>query len=289
MPRRLVLSALLLICALPWWLAAQTGPTLLHREPSMFGEVLVFEENGQRCLNFDSMTTLSRQTCMSLQTPQALLFAYVRMMVSALYVRPAPRSILIVGLGGATLQKTLAQLLPEAVIDSVEIDPAVAKVATAYFGYQQGPKQRLFIDDGRAYIEQAQRAGKQYDMVMLDAFDVDYIPRHLTTLEFLSAVKAILTPEGIVAANTFTSSRLYEQESATYAAVFGPYFNLRHNNRVIIAARGDLPSQAEIAQRADQWEARFSPLGIQKSRMLPRFSEYGPAIADEAAILRDAP
>src|SRR3546814_18959552 len=108
-------------------------------------------------MNFNSMVDFGRQTCMDLKQPGNLVFSYTRMMIGSLYAKPDPKTILIVGLGGATLQKTLARLLPDAVIDTVEIDPAVGNVAQAYFCYQPGPRQRLFVEDGRAYIERAHR------------------------------------------------------------------------------------------------------------------------------------
>ncbi|MGS1106714.1 spermidine synthase [Achromobacter anxifer] len=262
------------------------GPQLIHSEDSQFGKLLVFEENGERCMNFNSMHDVGRQTCMSLEHPGQLVFSYTRMMMTALYINPKPRNILIVGLGGATLQKTLAALLPDTVIDTVEIDPAVGKVAASYFGYQQGPRQRLFVEDGRAYIERAHRDGQQYDMVMLDAFDVDYIPEHLMTLEFLRHVRGILAPGGVAVANTFTNSQLYERESATYAAVFGEFFNLQTGNRVIVAVNGELPGRDELARNAEALDAVLGPLGVNAKEALDLYSRRQ-AIPDEAPVLRD--
>src|SRR5690606_9245687 len=71
--------ALLLASPAPY---AQAEPQLLHTEPSQFGKILVFEENGERCLNFNSMVDFGRQTCMSLAEPDTLVFRYTRMMVS---------------------------------------------------------------------------------------------------------------------------------------------------------------------------------------------------------------
>ncbi|MCD0505129.1 spermidine synthase [Bordetella petrii] len=278
---------LLLGCVLLYMGVAHAQPRLLHTEPSQFGKILVFEENGERCLNFNSMVDFGRQTCLDLDQPDQLVFSYTRMMASALFAKPDPRAILIVGLGGATLQKTLAKLLPDATIDTVEIDPAVAKVARDYFGYQPGPRQRLFVDDGRAYIEQAHRDGRQYDMVMLDAFDVDYIPRHLMTIEFLEHVRGILAPAGIVVANTFTNSKLYEQESATYAAVFGDFFNLRQGNRVIVAGRGTLPDDGTLARNAAALARPFGKLGVDTELAVGWFSRYQ-AGAAQPQVLRDA-
>jgi len=267
-------------------LSLQAEPLLLHSEPSPFGKVLVFEDNGERCLNFNSMTDLGRQTCMDLQEPDDLVFSYTRMMISALFVNPAPQRILIVGLGGATLQKTLATLLPEAIIDTVEIDPAVARVAENYFDYRPGPRQRLFVEDGRAYIENAHRQGQQYDIVMLDAFDVDYVPEHLMTVEFLEHVKGILAQDGIVVANTFTNSDLYERESATYTHVFGSFFNLRQGNRVIVAARDALPGLDTIQSNANAWKAQLEPLAVDVEQELDRYKQ--PQSTDTSKPLRDA-
>lgn len=283
---RLTASIIIGYTALLLSLPAQAEPQLLHSEPSSFGNVLIFEDNGERCLNFNSMTDWGRQTCMDLQQPDALVFSYTRMMVSALFAQPNPQRILIVGLGGASLQKALAGILPDTTIDTVEIDPAVARMAERYFDYQPGPRQRLFIEDGRTFIENAHRTGQQYDIVMLDAFDVDYVPAHLMTVEFLEHVKAILTDNGIVVANTFTNSELYARESATYAQVFGPFFNLRDGNRVIVAARGPLPDQETLSRNAQAWADRLAPFSINIEQERNRYREI--LRQETAEILRDA-
>lgn len=262
-------SVILITCCLS---GTRAATRLIHTEPSDFAPVLVFEEYGQRCMNFNTIEDNGRQTCFDLEEPDKMVFAYTRMMTSALFVKPDPANILIVGLGGATMQRALRKILPETTIDSVEIDPAVARVAERYFGYKQGPRQRLFIEDGRAFVERARREGRQYDMVMLDAFDVDYIPPHLLTRQFLEEVRAILSPDGVLVANTFTRSRMYDQESATYAAVFGGFFNLRAGNRVIIASRKPLPDHAHLASNATALADTLAPFGIDVERELQRFS-----------------
>ena len=40
------------------------------------------------------------------------MFEYTQMMLGALLLEPDPRSILIIGLGGGTLPRTLGKLLP---------------------------------------------------------------------------------------------------------------------------------------------------------------------------------
>ncbi|NYT80806.1 fused MFS/spermidine synthase [Alcaligenaceae bacterium] len=252
-----------------------SGARLLHTEPSEFAPVLVFEEFGERCMNFNTIKDYGRQTCMQIDDPDRMVFAYTRMMTSALFVKPDPARVLFVGLGGATLPKAFAKILPDATIDTVEIDPAVLRVAERFFGYEQGPRQRVFLEDGRAFVERAHREGRRYDMIMLDAFDVDYIPAHLLTREFLEHVRAILSEDGVLVSNSFTASRMYERESATYAAVFGDFFNLRSGiagNRVIIATKAALPDDAVLARNAKSLADKLKPFGIEADEALGRYN-----------------
>ncbi|GAA5233956.1 spermidine synthase [Verticiella sediminum] len=245
---------------------------MIHVEPSAFSPIVVYEENGERCMTFGSVRAAGRQTCVDIDAPSRMVFAYTRMMMSALFIEPAPARVLIVGLGGGTLPRALAETLPDAAIDTVEIDPAVLNVARAQFGYATDERQRVFIEDGRKYVQDAARRGERYDLVVLDAFDVNYIPPHLLTREFLEEVRGLLTPGGVLAANTFTASRLYQQESATYAAVFGGFFNLRSNNRVILAVNGELPDDATLRANAERLAPRLARYGVDIEAQLRMFS-----------------
>lgn len=284
-----VLGLVLAACAAglaTYSLYTASAPRIIHTEPSRFSPVLVIEEYGERCLNFSETKGGGRQTCFDLSEPDKMVFAYTRMMTSALFLNPKPEKILIVGLGGATIPLALEKILPDAVIDTVEIDPSVARVAEGYFGYKQGPRQRLFLEDGRAFVERARAEGRQYDMVMLDAFDVDYIPPHLLTREFLQHVYAILSPNGVLVANTFTNSHMYDQESATYADVFDDFFNLRAGNRVIIAARGKLPDDQTLERNATALAGTLAPFGIDVRQAVERFSRERDW-DENAAVLTD--
>lgn len=276
----LLLVAALAACAAWLLLPATAGQRLVHVEPSTFAPVLVVEENGQRCMTFSSLEDAGRQSCQLLDNPDALVFAYTRMMMAGLFVNPSPRRILMIGLGGGTLPMALGTLLPQAGIDSVEIDPAVLAVAERFFGYRTGPRQHVAIGDGRAFVEGAVAQGSQYDMVLLDAFDVDYIPPRLMTVEFFQMVRQLLAPGGVFVANSFTLSRHYERESATYAAVFGEFFNLRSSmegNRVVIAAVDALPGDDALAQNMQTLAAPLQRYGVDARAELERFTRSGPA------------
>jgi spermidine synthase len=178
----------------------------------------------------------------------------------------------MLGLGGGTLPLALDELFPDVAQDVVEIDPAVTRVAREYFGFAPSERVRIIEQDGRVYVKRAAQRGERYDLVMLDAFNGEYIPEHLMTREFLEEVRSLLADGGVLVANTFSISALYDAESATYAAVFAPFFNLKPNdsgNRVIIARQGPLPTPAELASRAAALGPRLEPYGITFDELLP--------------------
>jgi len=251
--------------------ASALAQNIIHTERSLYRNIVISEESGERCMKFSRLYRGSRQSCQLLSDPDRLLFPYTRMMMGSLYLAPRPQQILIIGLGGGTLPSALAKVLPGSDIDVVEIDPAVVRVAGTYFSFKPGARTHVHEEDGRVFVKRAMRSGKTYDLVMLDAFEQDYIPEHLLTREFLEEVKSVLKPDGVLAANTFSASRLYAHESATYAAVFGSFYNLKGSNRVILLRRNGLPPMDELQRNAAAVEASLQPLGMASGDLLPMF------------------
>jgi spermidine synthase len=243
----------------------------VYRKRSLYRDILIHESGGQRCMKF-GIHDAGRQSCISLSNPDRLVFEYTRMLLGALYLNPNPQRILVIGLGGGSVPGALQAMLPEASIDCVEIDPAVAEVAAEFFDFKPARNTKLHFQDGRVFVKRAVQRRATYDLIILDAFDHMYVPEHLLTKEFLREVRALLSTDGVVAANTFSTSRLYDSESATYSAVFGRYFNLKSDNRVILASAGSLPSREILRTNADAIEAQLRPLGTGRASLLPMFS-----------------
>ncbi len=268
MKKFLLLLPLALLLAAP---AARAQ--LVHSEKSLYREVLVYEENGERCMCFTRQCRIGRQSCIFLSDPHRFALNYTRMMLGGmLFTGPAPQRVLIVGLGGGSIPKALREILPQAQIDVAEIDPAVTRVARRFFGFKEDPKMKVIELDGRVYVKRAIRSGVKYDAILLDAFDHEYIPEHLLTREFLAEVKSLLTPQGVVVGNTFSSSKLYDHESTTYADVFGTFFNLKAANRVIVARPAGLPDEASLRARAQEYEKVLSTFGVDAQSVLPMFT-----------------
>ena len=264
-----------------------TAQTLVHSEKSLYREVLVYEERGERCMCFTRMCRIGRQSCINLQDPHRFALNYTRMMMAGtLFMGPAPKRVLIVGLGGGSIPMALAEVLPDTQIDVVEIDPAVTRVAKKFFGFKDGPKMRVIEMDGRVYVKRAIREGTKYDTILLDAFDHEYIPEHLLTREFLEEVESLLTPQGVLVGNTFSSSKLYDHESTTYASVFKTFFNLKRENRVVVARPAGLPSAGAIREKALEYELVLRGFGVDSLSVLPLFTTR-PDWDTKARVLTD--
>lgn len=181
----------------------------------------------------------TRQSCFLIKSPETLVFSYAQFIMAGFtQVKQPVQRILIIGLGGGTLPMTLEKLYPDARIDSVEIDPAVVSVAKDWFDYRESEKQTVTIIDGRVFVKRQILKKVRYDVIILDAFNGDYIPEHMMTREYFEELKQILAPDGLLMANTFSTNRLYHHESVTYQHVFGPYYHLhsdRSGNRIIYA------------------------------------------------------
>ena len=247
---------------------------LLHQERSLYRNIFVTQTGDERCMLFRWPRPLGRESCKLLHEPEKLIFDYTQMMLSGLYLNPNPKRILIIGEGGGTIPTALQQMFPDTQIDLVELDKAVDGVARSYFDFKPGPNTHVFIEDGRVYVRRAVAQKPNYDMVLLDAFDADYIPEHMLTKEFLEEVRAIMVPRGVIVANTFSDSALYDHESATYRAVFGTFFNLKLANRIIVGRVGGLSADdlATARKNAQLLEAQFKRRGTDSDFLLPLFS-----------------
>ena len=224
---------------------------IIHVEKSVYRDLYVTELERRQCIAFQISIL---ESCRYLDEPNRSYFEYIRLIVAALPWALPPQNILIVGLGGGTIPMLLGEVYPDAMIEVVELDAAMLKVAKSYFGFTTSERMQVTISDGRVAIKRALRKGKTYDLVILDAFDESYIPPHMLTKEFLGEIKNILKPKGVVVSHTFSGSDLYDYESVTYEHVFGAFWSLApqgSGNRIIVAGQNISASETERWGRVD--------------------------------------
>ena len=262
----LAMSIVLLTCLLLYFsVVEQTVAETIHQERSIYRDIMVVQNGYRRCLVFNVHRGDRNQTCVEVNDRDRLVFSYTRMSFAGLLLQPQPETILVAGLGGGSIPMTLNNLFPEAKIDVVEIDQAVVNVAKEYFFFEENDNMKVTVKDARVFVKRAALRGRKYDYIVLDAFGGDYIPEHLLTREFLGEVKTIMAVDGVLVANTFSTSRFYDHESVTYQDVFNEFFNFKlptSGNRIIITQVSSLPPRGELISRAQNAADRLKKYGV---------------------------
>jgi spermidine synthase len=110
-------------------------------------------------------------------------------------LQPNIKKALIVGQGAGHMAKALHNLYGIET-DTLEIDPAVAKAAVDYFGFK--PTGKAIVGDARYEIR---RLTGKYDLIIHDCFTGGTEPAHLLTVETLTQLRELLSPQGILALN----------------------------------------------------------------------------------------
>jgi spermidine synthase len=214
------LSPFVLLFAATVFCAQAPKSELIYDRKSEFNHIQVRRDSdGLVSLVFADSPRPATQTALYPERPHELMLPYARAMSSAFLVQPKPKDVLIIGLGGGALPSFLRRHFPDTRVTVVELDPQVIDVARRFFGFKEDDKVRAVAGDGRKFIE---TTDQKYDLIMLDAYGPDSIPRALATREFLQAVKRRLAEGGIVAANVPgpTTNDLYDRMLKTYEAVF---------------------------------------------------------------------
>ena len=258
-----ILLALLLQIA-----AARASDSVLYEKTSDYGTVVITDEgNNMRALRFGRNGV--RQSLVKLDDPEYLGLFYVPVALTGIALSAEPRRFLVVGLGGGTLPAFLRKHYPDADIDAVDINPEVAFAAKNYLGFREDKRMRIHIADGRKFIEAVQQP---YDVIFLDAFGADAVPAHLTTKEFLTAVRRAVRTDGVVISNIwFTATRpSYDSMVHTYQQTFGEIHVLRvsgTSNRILYSLPRSQPlGRAELMGLAQKLAAaknfRFNPVTL---------------------------
>jgi spermidine synthase len=203
-----ILLCAILLCACPLT-GSSAAARVAYETTSPYHHIRVLDDGHFRTLCFDD----ALETSMSIQNPLTGHFEYTEYFHLAWLWNTNISSVLIVGLGGGSAQRSFEHYYPQVKIESVEIDPAVLQVAKDYFNFRESDRQRVHLQDGRMFLR---RTASQYDVILLDAYVQgrygSSLPQHLATQEFFRIVRDHLTTNGIVAYNVIGSTRGWHAE-----------------------------------------------------------------------------
>ena len=259
----LVMTALLGFDVLSGSTSIRPGPVagsipsrLLHEEESRYNYIAVREAGGERWLKLNEGNGIH-----SVWHPDRVLshgiwdYFLLAPWFAVEPVDPATARVLVIGLAAGTVSSLWTDVYGPAPITGVELDPAILEVGREWFAMDR-PNLAAVAADGRQWLFR-QPESRKWDVVLVDAYRVPYIPFHLTTVEWFELVDAHLAPNGVVAVNvgrTETDLSLVTAMVTTMSEVWASVFVLEEpvpegvlGNVLVVGMRG----QSGIEEFAD--------------------------------------
>jgi len=174
------------------------GTIVCHRR-DQYGEMIVADSGATRSLYFGDGIL---QSSIRLDQPGSIIEDYNQSIMSCLLFLKDPRSVLLIGLGGCSLVHFLLRSFPDCVVDVVEIRKQVIDLAYEYFLLPKwNPNLRIFNAAGEDFIRQQAEGNRNYDLIIVDAFDDDGPAAALSETPFLTACRQQLKEDGICVMN----------------------------------------------------------------------------------------
>ena len=267
--------------------------TVLYEKQSSYHYIRVIESGTVRTMTFRRRGFDRNQSSMDISDPLRPCLPYYPLMFSGYLFVPKPKRILIVGMGAGILSRWSAHYFPEAIVESIELDPDVVEVAKKFFGFEEGERQRVFIRDARVQIKVLQNQREKYDLIMLDAFRGGYVPFQLTTKEFFEECREILSPQGALVVNLKPGWVIYQYQRRTLASVFPEQypFGGPSGDEVVVALSPDaeaspLPRDKDDLLAAAKRLQEERTLSFQLSDVVLQFNR-GPHFPAKGIIFTD--
>ncbi|KKU30415.1 MAG: hypothetical protein UX44_C0023G0007 [candidate division WWE3 bacterium GW2011_GWA1_46_21] len=119
-------------------------------------------------------------------------------------------SVMVLGLGGGTVAHLISKAFPQAIIVSVEIDPAMVDIANRFFGVDKIPNHRVIVDDAcRVVVDPDEFELKEstFDALIVDIFCGQTYPDLGDSGNFVSRAVKLVKSGGLVIFN-----RIYLEE-----------------------------------------------------------------------------
>jgi spermidine synthase len=272
---------------------ACASASMIFETTSPYHHVRVTEDEGMRILRFDDAT----ETRMSIQDPLKGHFEYTEFFHLSWLWNTNLSKVLMVGLGGASAQRSFEHYYPRVTVESVEIDPVVVQVARNYFQYQESDRQKIHTEDGRVFLR---RSTGRYDLIILDAYVSgrygSSIPQHLATREFFELVRDHLSTNGIVAYNVIGTlsdwhadivGALYRTLKSVFPQVY--LFPAKSSlNVVLLATRAGVKADLNALRQRANLLVQTKQVNLPGFReRLESFQPLPPASAARSPVLTD--
>ena len=248
--------------------AAGLGPVtfdhrgdVVYQTQTAYQELEVIDNGDVRTLYLDG----ARHSAMDLEDPDRHVFEYTRYFHLPMLMVDDPdevENVLFIGGGGYTGPKDFERKY-DVNVDVAELDPAVTDAAKEYFRLEESENLTAHTEDGRIFL---QETDKTYDVIVLDAYQKDQVPIHLTQLGFMELAEERLDEDGVLLANVIAApsgsgSAFYRAQYKTIDEAFASTYSFRTSswesvqNIEVVATNAETNfTEADLAARNDQRE-----------------------------------
>lgn len=194
------------------------------------------------------------QSAMRIDAPDDLALAYTRAMMGVLLFNPAPRDVLMIGLGGGSLAKFFYHRIASSRVVALEVDVRVVAAAHRLFELPLGRRRlKVTVGDGACYV---QKHPNSADIIMLDAFVNHRQAPSVRTAAFYDNARAALKNDGVLVINFMTDdpglNAYMRRLSRTFRGRIACLRAIGEDNVIVFAFRDDpgVITPASLAGRA---------------------------------------
>ncbi len=119
-----------------------------------------------------------------------------------------PEAALILGMGGGTIAALLTRRFGPLPIVGVEHDPHIVRLARETFGMGELPHVQIVTEDAISFVRQCRAT---FDLICVDLYTGGKLSHGVLNASFLRAVSALLSRDGTITINLWSSAYLPDQ------------------------------------------------------------------------------
>lgn len=207
---------------------------IIHFVADEYGKILVIDDGEYRFLNFNSPF---EQSCMSTRFPFQLIHQYTQYMLLVLAFID-PQRVVLLGLGGGSLLRSLHYMLPGCIFNIVELRKKVVDVAIEYFHIPLDVRVEITVNNALDSIDQWR--SNSADIIFSDMYDAYHMVENQVQRPFLEQCSRILTHRGWLVINLHRlpddRGSFFEMLNETFPTV---YWSANPANTILFASNSE--------------------------------------------------
>lgn len=186
--------------------------TLYSTESEYNGHIDVLQVGKTRKIKVDNI-----DQSLNWDAPSARRLVWGRVVDVLKQNEPNLKNILILGLGGATVQHLVSRDFPNTQMISVDIDPVMVEIARNYFDLDNIQNHKVIVTDACRLIVEPENFDlkkQSFQAVYVDIYVGSQYPDLGKSGNFLSAVKQMIMPGGLLIINRIYTNDFQDEVNA---------------------------------------------------------------------------